>query len=332
VPARLLFLGAGLAAASWRFRVAQYLPHLRARGIAVQTADLQCPPRERRRILDDAAGADAVCIHRAWLTRLELRRLRRAARRVVFDFDDAIMFRDSSARRVTSWQRRRRLVRMLRGVDAVVAGNAYLAAWARRVRADVAVVPTAIDLAPYPAAQPADGAPLIGWIGTHSTLMYLGALLPVFHRLAARQPGLRFAVVSDGRFVAPDLPLRCTAWSLAGEVADLRRFQIGIMPLPDDRWTRGKCAAKILQYFAAFVPVVCSPAGANCDVVEHGRNGYFASGDDDWVARLEALLADADLRRRFGAHGRGVVAERFSLEATLPLLLDVWFGEDERSS
>ena len=332
MPPRLVFLGAGLGAASWRFRVAQYLPHLRARGVAVETADLHCGARQRRRLLDAAAGADAVCIHRAWLGRRELARLRSGARRVVFDFDDAIMFRDSAGRRFDSWQRRRRLARMLRGADAVIAGNAYLAAWARRVGVDAHVIPTAVDLAPYPTTPPAGAAPVVGWIGTRSTVMYLHAVTPALARLAARHADLRVEVVSDGHFAAPGLPLTNAPWSLAGEVEALRRFQVGIMPLPDDPWTRGKCGVKLLQYFAAGLPVVCSPVGANRDIVADGVNGYFAADVDTWVARLEALLADAALRRRLGAHGRDTVVRRFSLDIMLPRLLAAWLGEDERTT
>jgi glycosyltransferase involved in cell wall biosynthesis len=160
-------------------------------------------------------------------------------------------------------------------------------------------------------------------MGTRSNLLYVRAIVPALRRLAAQCPALRIRVVSDGTLDAPDLPLTNTPWSLAGEVAQLRSFGVGIMPLPDDPWTRGKCAVKILQYFAAGVPVVCSPVGTNTEVVEDGRSGYFAVTADDWVARLAELLHDAALRRRFAARGRAVVEERYSVEATLPRLLDV---------
>ena len=320
---RLLFLGSGLHNASWRFRVAQFMPYLRERGYAVAGGELHCPWHERLRLLASAARYDAVCVHRVLLNPLELAWLRRAAPRYAFDFDDAIMFRDSAAVRMVSRRRQRRVARMLRGAAAVIAGNDYLADWARPHCEHVSVLPTAVDLAAYPAEPPTDGATVIGWIGTASTLMYLRAVLPALARLAARQPTMIVRVVSDGALDAPDLPLINVAWSLAGEVDELRRFQVGIMPLPDDLWTRGKCAVKILQYFAAGIPVVCSPVGVAREIVEHGRNGFFATSEDEWVTHLEALLADAALRRRMGAAGRALVAERYSVEATLPRLLDV---------
>jgi glycosyltransferase involved in cell wall biosynthesis len=323
---RVLFLGAGLHNASWRFRVAQYLPHLRARGIAATGGELAAAWPDRLRLLASAARYDVVCVHRALLTPLELVCLRRAAPRYVFDFDDAIMFRDSAAARMVSRRRQRRVARMLRGAAAVLAGNDYLAAWAAPLGARVTVLPTAVDLAAYPVGPPADGPPTIGWIGTRSTLMYLRGALPALARLAARHPRLTVRVVSDGGLEAAGVPLRNMPWSLAEEVDELRRFQVGIMPLPDDPWTRGKCAVKVLQYFAAGLPVVCSPVGVARDIVAHGRNGFLASSDDEWVAHLDALLADADLRRRLGAAGRALVEERFSVRATLPRLVDALLG------
>lgn len=320
-PQRLLFLGSGLHNASWRFRIAQYLPHLRERGLAVVGGELHCAWPERLRLLRSAASYDAVCIHRALLPPLELAWLRRAAPRYAFDFDDAIMFRDSSAARMHSPRRERRVRRMLRGATAVLAGNGYLAEWASRHCSRVLLLPTTVDLGAYPLAPPPDGPPVIGWIGTHSTLPYLAARLPALARLAARRPDLTVRVVSDGTIRGADLPLINVPWSLAGEIDELRRFHVGIMPLPDDVWTRGKCAVKILQYFAAGVPVVCSPVGAARDIVEHGRNGFFADSDEEWAAHLEALLADATLRRRMGAAGRALVEAKYSVQSGIPQLL-----------
>ena len=320
---RLLFLGSDLGGASWRFRVAQYLPYLRELGIDADTAELPQPLAQRVRMLSTAAHYDAVWIHRTLLSAFEHRWLVHAAPRYVFDFDDAIMLRDSAARRFDSWQRRRRFARMVRGAATVVAGNAYLAAWAHRYGADVTVIPTAVDLTAHPAAPAGGKEPIVGWMGTASNLIYLRGIVPALTRLCARRPQVRVKVVCDADFAAAGLPVISKRWGLGDEVADLRSLQVGIMPLPDDAWTRGKCAVKILQYFAAGVPVVCAPVGVNREVVEHGRNGFFATTEDEWVARLDELLSDADLRRRFAAHGRHVVEHRYSLQTVLPQLLSL---------
>jgi glycosyltransferase involved in cell wall biosynthesis len=323
----VLFLGDGLGEVSWRFRVAQYLPHLRRAGLQVDVADLHRPLAQRLRVLGNARHYDVVCVHRALLSPIERAWLRRAAPRYVFDFDDAIMFRDSAARRFASRRRLRRFARMAGGAGAVVAGNGYLADWARRYQDRVVVVPTAVDLPEYEVPPRAGAAPApvptIGWIGTRINLMYLRTVLPALERLAQRRPQLRLAVVSDGTLEGAALPVSNKAWSRGEEARDLSSFDVGIMPLPDDPWTRGKCAVKILQYYAAGVPVVCSPVGANLEVVEDGASGYFARTADEWIARLDTLLGDASLRQRFAARGRAVVAERYSVAVTLPRLLEV---------
>lgn len=323
---RLLFFGPELDAVSWRFRVAQYLPHLRARGVDADVAELRGSARHRWHVIAAAARYDVVCVHRALLSPIEQRWLRRAAPRYVFDFDDAIMVRDSAATRQPSWQRRRRFARMVRGAGRVVAGNPYLADWALRYRPDATTIPTAVDVSAYPNGAHGGREPVVGWIGTRSNLMYVRAIMPALKRLCARRADVRIKIVCDGAIAADGLPLINQEWSRAEEGDALRSFQVGIMPLPDDAWTRGKCAVKILQYFAAGVPVVCSPVGVNRDVVEHGRNGFFADGVEAWVERLDELLADAALRDRFGAHGRAVVEQRYSVEVMLPRLLDVLFS------
>lgn len=321
---RVLFLVADARAVSARFRVFQYLAPLRAAGVAADVGDLRAPLAGRMRVIARAAGYDAVVVHRALLSPPELWWLRRMTERVAFDFDDAILFRDSAAARLASRRRRRRFARMVRGAAHVVAGNAYLADWARRCGGGrVAVVPTAVDLDAYPAEADAGAAePIVGWMGTGSNLMYLWPVLPAL-RAAATRAGGRVTVVTDADRdrLAADVEWR--RWSSADEVDDLRRFRVGVMPLADDAWTRGKCALKIVQYFAARRPVVCSPVGANLELVEAGTNGYFATDPAQWGERVAELIGDPQRCRRFGAHGRALVEARYSVAATLPAWLEV---------
>ncbi len=315
---RVLFLAHGLSAASCRFRMLQYLPHLREIGVHADVGDLNASARARRQLLRSAAAYDSVCIHRALFNPFEYRWLRRCAPHYVFDFDDAIMFRDSSHRRFTSRRRRRRFRRMVRGARQVIAGNKYLADWAARYTRNVATIPTSIDLAAYPPANARrDGTLTIGWIGTRTNLIYLRAIAPALARVASRHPQVRLKIVADDFIDVPGIAVVKKRWSIADEVEDLRSFHVGIMPLPDDPWTRGKCAVKVLQYFAAGVAVVCSPVGASREIVEDGRNGYFARSEDEWVARLHDLLADEDKRRQLGSAGRTTAAERYSTRANL---------------
>lgn len=320
---KVVFLVPDVGDVSTRFRVRQYLPHLERRGIATALHSLHTSPRQRWRSIAAARDADAVVVHRAFLGRVELAFLRRVAPPYVYDFDDAIMFRDSAARRQSSWQRRLRWSRMVRYAGHVVAGNGYLAEQAARYQRRVTVIPTAVDVDQYDGNGEVGRGPIVGWMGTRINLMYLERLATPLARLAARHPEVRVKVVSDGSIVLPGVPLIVKSWTQADEVADLRSFRVGIMPLPDDPWTRGKCGVKILQYLAAGVPVVCSPVGANRDIVAHGQNGYCAASDEEWVARLEELLAGDALRARFAQAGRETIVQRYGVGAMLDRFVEV---------
>jgi len=325
--ARLLFLAYGIEAASCRFRVLQYLPFLDRCGIQTVVADLHGSLRQRWWALWVARHCDAVCVHRAFLSAPEIRWLQRCGRGYVFDFDDAIMFRDSTQGRLVSRQRWRRFRRTAAGARLAVAGNAYLAAQARRAGAAVTVIPTPVDVDTYAGATrgTADG-PVVGWIGTAANFVYLRSVVPALQALSARHPDVVLKVVADRDFEAGGVRVVNKRWSLAEEASDLGSFDVGIMPLVDDAWTRGKCAVKILQYFAAGLPVVCSAVGMNREIVQHGRSGYFAETPEEWAARLEELLVDAARRRAFGATGRGLVVRAYSLEAIAPAFVEALLG------
>jgi len=310
---RVLFLVGRRSDVSVRFRVEQWRPHLRERGFDSDVVELAGQSGfEPRSTFRAASRASAVIVHRALLGRLELARLRLSTRRYVFDFDDALMVNDPSHAERASPERERRVARMVRGAATVIAGNRHLAEQASRWNANVTVVPTTIDLAALPSPTTHVPEPeTIGWIGTQPNLFYLDAVGGALARLAAHS-GARLAVVCDAPPPPLGIPTSYRPWSLAGEAADLASFAVGIMPLADDAWTRGKCGLKILQYFAAARPVVCSPVGANLDIVEHGRNGYFATDEDEWVSRLGELLADHEKRRRMGEAGRRTVEARYS--------------------
>jgi glycosyltransferase involved in cell wall biosynthesis len=317
----VLFLVADPESASARFRVHQYLPHLRALGVAAEVQHLGPSLAGRFRALARAAHFRSVVVHRALLTPLEWRLLRRVAPRYRFDFDDALLYRDSATARFDSWQRRARFRRMIAGAERAIAGNDYLAGLARPYNAAVSVVPTCVDLEPYRARGEPAREPLIGWIGTAVNLMYLRPILPALANVRAAGRGVKLKVICDAFPEEPGLEIARRRWRLEDEASELAACQIGIMPLADDPWTRGKCALKILQYFAASLPVVCSPVGTNLSVVEHGRSGYFAADDGEWTARLDELLADPAKRQAFGRAGRERVESRYSVASNLEAFL-----------
>jgi glycosyltransferase involved in cell wall biosynthesis len=196
----------------------------------------------------------------------------------------------------------------------VAAGNEVLAAVARPAAHDIVILPTSIDTSVYRAstASAAD-PPTIAWIGSPENLIYLEMIRPALARLAARHPALKLRVICSQFPDWPEIHVERIAWSAQTEAESLAAAHIGVMPLTDDAWSRGKCAFKLLQYMAASLPCVASPVGANTEAVLDGVNGFHARSVDEWELTLERLIVSADLRARCGANGHAHVEKRYAL-------------------
>jgi len=318
----ILALVPDLEAPSCRFRVLQYVKPLLAAGIRLQAMELARDKASRRRALEAASEFDAVLLHRKLLNRFDYRILRKRSRRLIYDFDDAVLFRDSNSARHNSRMRRKKFMRLAAGADLVIAGNEYLSGIAGRWTRNCRVIPTVIDLAPFPDHPSAGPGKVIGWMGTKSNFIYLRQILPALRSLAGRGDDLTFKVVSDAEPDFPDVPVVYKKWSLQDEVPDLLSFDLGIMPLVSDPWSRGKCALKIIQYFAAFLPALSSPVGSNLLLVREGLNGYFARSPREWEERIEEILTSSRRREKMGIAGRRLVEEKYSLEVMVPKMVE----------
>jgi glycosyltransferase involved in cell wall biosynthesis len=264
---------------------------------------------------------DAVIVQRRLLPPWQLALVRRGARQLIFDFDDAVFLRDSYARRgLHSVRRLRRFQRMVAAADAVVAGNSFLQTQARRwtAAARIRVVPTCVDLARYPLAEHrrtlAAGAQLV-WIGSASTLRGLIAVQPVLEELSQYLPGLQLKMICDRFLDLTHLPVQRRAWSEATEAEELAGADIGISYVPDDLWSLGKCGLKVLQYMAAGLPVVANPVGVQADMVRHGETGYLVETPQDWLEAVSRLCDDPALRQRMGRAGRRYVERDYGVSA-----------------
>lgn len=251
-----------------------------------------------------------------WFERLLLRSVP-----YVLDYDDAIfhnydLHSNPCVRRL--WGRR--IDRLMAGARLVVVGNEYLAQRARDAGAPrVEVVPTVVDLDRYGLAQSAARArPTIVWIGSPATVPYLTALSAPLQALA-RQVEFTLRVIG-GRLEIPGVDVECLAWSEDGEVAQIAECDIGIMPLSDTPWSRGKCGYKLIQYMACGLPVVASPVGVNRNIVREGENGFLAAASQDWLGRLGQLLLDTSLRQALGRNGRQRVEREYCLQEVAPRL------------
>jgi len=157
---------------------------------------------------------------------------------------------------------------------------------------------------------------IIGWTGSHSTLKYIKEVEQVLLEIGREFPNVKMVIIADQR---PQLlfPFIFIPWNIQTEVKDLMQLDVGIMPLPDDEWSKGKCGFKILQYMALSIPAVASAVGSNKEIIEHGKNGFLVSNDDEWKSALVSLIQDSALRRKMGEEGRKKVMEQYSVNSNM---------------
>ena len=238
---------------------------------------------------------------------------------LVYDFDDAIYLPDASA--ANAWMRhlktRRKTEELCRRARHVTVGNAVLAEFARAQGPPVTIVPSTIDTDVYRVEPRSPGAkPLVGWTGSTTTLRHLLEIAPALRQLRRR---IDFELrVIGGEVRLEGLDVRCIPWRAESETDDLRLIDVGLMPLPDDEWSRGKCGMKALQYMALGIPPVVSPVGANATIVADGVNGFHARTEAEWVERLATLIEHPALRARLGAAARRTVEDSYSARVHAP--------------
>lgn len=330
-----------------RYRIEQWAPWLEGEGLRLRFAPflttaamdvLYRPGHSWAKLRHTAAGyaqrlrrrphrrADVVFVYReasplapAWFERFAF-----GGAPVVFDFDDAIYLPDASA--ANRWARHlkgpRKVAALCRRSAHVTVGNDVLATFALQHANQVTVLPSTIDTDVY-RVEPrgANPRPIVGWTGSSTTVPHLLGVAPALRRLR-REVDFELRVVG-GEVAIEGVDVRCVPWRAATEVEDLRPLDVGLMPLPDDEWSRGKCGMKALQYMALAIPPVVSPVGANAAIVTDGVNGLHATTEDGWVDALARLLADPALRERLGRAARRTVEDGYSARVQAPRLARV---------
>lgn len=302
-----------------RYRVEAFRASLEGAGHSLTLCALPRRWWSRLALYPKVRGKD-VLLQRHLLAGWEIGLLRRQARRLIFDFDDAVFLRDSySPKGHHDARRLRRFAATLAACDAVVGGNDFLVgqAVAHCPNARVRTIPTCVDPLRYPvqpAKPPGDGKELV-WIGSSSTLQGLEQVAPMLEGLGRDVPGLRLRIICDRFPTFRHLEVVPRVWDGAREVADLAGGDIGISWIPDDLWSRGKCGLKVLQYMAAGLPVIANPVGVHPEMIRHGETGFLAATPEEWRAAITTLAGDADLRRRMGAAARLRAEERYFVPA-----------------
>lgn len=256
------------------------------------------------------------------------RAFKRQGPRIIFDFDDSIWLSNvSDANRRWSWVKDpNKTARLIALADLVLAGNAYLKDYALPFNRNVEVVPTTIDTEEYlPRVQRPEGPVCIGWSGSITTIQHFQYAIPALRILKERYGDrISVRVVGDGAYRDASLDIQGLPWRKETELEDLQAMDIGLMPLPDDEWARGKCGLKGLQYMALGIPTIMSPVGVNSTIIQDGRNGFLADTTEAWVEKLGLLIEDADLRGRLGANARRTVVDHWSTQAWRQRYLDLF--------
>ena len=340
--------------AGCRFRVTQFLPYLKDAGFDVTVSSFYSRDYfgfvyrpgnylrkaagflrlTARRVIEMLAMRqyDVVLLYREaipigppfverWIHRLGIP--------IVYDFDDAIFLPAvSDANKAFSFLKSaKRAAQILKISNQVSVGNEFLAAYARQFNKHVTVIPTAVDTARFvprhdmPSSD--DRKLVVGWIGSPTTFRYLESIAEVLAEVSARHP-FTLKVSGAGKAVNfPGVDVKVVPWAMADEVTLFNTCDIGVYPLPDDDWSRGKCGFKAIQCMACGVPVVAAAVGVNREIIEDGVNSFLASTPEEWVEKLLRLLRDAELRQRMAAAGRRTIEQQYSLNVTAPRLAEV---------
>ncbi len=320
VKKRILFLSKGAHSASTRYRALNYFPYLSKNGWLPSYRSVHGTVAEKIKMLLEARDAEVVVVLRKTFELPMLVLLRLASRKLVFDFDDTIFVETDGS---SSRGRLRRFKSMLKFCDQAWSGNQYLAEHARKFNANVIIIPTAIDFDRYTLNEPKprDFIDLV-WIGSNSTSRYLKELLPVLEQAARRIKNLRLKVIADFELDSDRLPVKNVPWSHDTEIQELASAHIGIAPMTDNSWTRGKCGLKILQYMACRLPVISSSTGVNKEIIVQGVSGLLVNNSQQWVSAISRLAESESDRKTMGEAGAEICRRSYSRKICAKIMLE----------
>jgi glycosyltransferase involved in cell wall biosynthesis len=265
---------------------------------------------------------EAALLGPAWFER----RIAGSGVPMIFDFDDAIFvaYQSPSNGYLSYLKFPNKTGEICKLSTHIIAGNQYLADYAGRFNEKVAIVPTTIDTEKYQVAKKAESDILtIGWSGSFSTIQHLDTIRDVLQELA-RQEKFRLLVIGTQSYEISGVDVKALKWQSETEIEDLQKIDIGLMPLPNDQWSKGKCGLKALQYMALGIPTICSPVGVNSSIIKDGENGFLADGKDEWIEKLKKMIHSAQLREKLGMAGRETVEKNYSAKSQAPRVLEIF--------
>jgi len=324
-----LVIGGSRRHASTRYRVMQYTDKLKLDGIQVEI--LHAKPKstsgiqklinqinEEQCILKKAEKCDITIIQKRLFRSGFVNKLLKTGTKIIFDMDDSLVSGAGQNKKwtaYTEWRLKKRLNAILSSADIVFAGSTYLAQQAQKHTDRITTIPTSVDTGKYKPSNQKNRFNLV-YIGQTRLGTYpdLAPIYPVIQRLTQKHPEIKLHIISSAPIHIDGVNIIFHEWSEEAEAMLLADCSIGISPMQDNDFTRGRCGLKLLQYMAAGLPVICSPVGANTEIVRNGHDGYYASTIDQWYSLIDKLISDDELRIKIGKQGRERVINQYSLD------------------
>ncbi len=255
------------------------------------------------------------------------KRLAKKKAKIIYDFDDAIWLMDKNPNQgiFNLLKNPNKTSKIVSLADIVIVGNEYLATYAKQFNQNIKIIPSTIDFSKYIPTPKSKDKICIGWTGSFSTIKHFEIAIPALTVIKEKYSDkVYFKVIGDPSYSNQVLDVKGIKWASETEVEDLSELDIGIMPLPDNEWTRGKCAMKGLQYMALEIPTIMSPVGINSEIIKDGENGFLASSTNEWVNKLVLLIENESARKKLGKAGRKTVEKDYSVEANKDKWLKVF--------
>ncbi len=321
MPKNILFISKGETASSTRYRALQYFTLLKKDDWVANHSTISGGLGSIIRSLIAAHRADVVVLLRKTFPAPIFWMLRKLSKKLIFDFDDAIFCNTDGSHSDT---RMRRFKHTIKHCDYVFAGNGYLAAQAKQFNLAIEIIPTSIDTGKYNLDIKKNTQTLtLVWIGSSSTKKYLVDILPQLEKAAQSAANLQLNNISDFELSSPTLKINNIPWQAETEASELNKADIGIAPMLDNHWTKGKCALKVLQYMASGLPVISSHSGVNAEVIQDQVTGYLLKKNEDWVELIIALQHKKSQLQKMGQQGKLIVNNEFSMPAVYQKILTI---------
>ncbi|OVE73416.1 hypothetical protein BVX93_01725 [bacterium B13(2017)] len=323
---KVAFITTRIDRPSTRYRITQIIPFLQKEGIKCEVFVYPKDIISKLIFSLKFKKFDYVILQRKLISKLEFFLLKKNTKNLIFEFDDSLIYEDSNKDAIISEKKKRRFDYIISHSDQIIAGNKYLKKLATQNTKTI-IIPTTVDINKYTTKKTISSSDkiVLGWIGSSSTLIYLKNISNLLDILYEKHPNISLKIVCNNFFDTNKIPLIKKEWKISDEINDLHSFDIGLMPLTDDLWTKGKCGFKLIQYMACGISSVCSPVGVNKEIIIDGVNGFHAQTKEEWIQKLSRLIDDNNLRLTLGQNARKTIEEKYSTQSVIKKYINIVF-------